>query len=1158
MPPPARLGRYRVQAGLPGDPETVWGAADLLVAEYRPDRLRCTASLDRDRYRPGSSLTARLNARYYFGTPAAASRVRFRVCLAPAPFAPPGYDGFVFGDENRETRGLDEDRVAVAETDAEGAASATLELPAGVEAPAALRLTLAAGVTVPGGETVSASATAWCDPVPYYLGIRLAANSPEPVPTGGDRRAFDWVAVNPDGSPHPAPEDLAWELLEIRWEHVLRENEEGRYVRDWERQLHRISSGAVRVPGAEGKGRFTVSCPGPGLYALRLAAGAGRIQSCIQFWHEAGGGNVARLADPSVLVLETDRPACRPGEEVEVRFRSPSAGQAVVAVMTSRVESVAVRPVQAGPNALRVQIPRTPLGTCLLAVTAVTPPEGTAEVPGRSFGMAALTVLHDDRRLRVDLDAPALVRPGTRFPVTLRLSTGGAPQEGTVHLMAVDEGVLALTAHPTPDPFAYFLGPRRPRPRVADLYGDVSADTAGRYATVSAVGGDGMGAFLLSVRPEDLRQAVAVSREVEVGAGGQAEVTLDVPAEYAGELRLMAVAVNRRGLGSAQRPVTVRSPLTILPSAPRAVAPGDTFQISAVLHAEPGISRVEMALSLEGPARVVSPGAAQTAVLDAGGTAALSWTCQAATAEAGRVSLTLQAAGDGHSRTAAEFLHVRPAALPVYRSGFERVLPGSSFFLAAGRGLLPGTVTVGGQVSATSRVETAGALAWLLQYPYGCLEQTLSRTVPCVAMPDQFPSPDATGPVADALRTLATCELPSGGFSMWSGDDLWVGGSLYAAHFLMEAERAGFPVEPSLRNRTVAFLRRVAVSGDGSLGVGDRAYALYLAASMGKPDLGLARGMAASAEHPPLVRLLAGAALVRSGRPAEGMPAVEKALGQNLLEGSLGWDDLDSDVRRAALALCVLNDIAPDNPAADRIADLVRRRRGPAGHWGTTQDNALAVLALARRRQEPVPGVALVTLGQGSEPRRVAGADVLTLTHADVAAGVTVAAQQGPVFVAWHERGIPAEVPADEVRQGIAVERQYLTLEGKPVRRRLRHGDLILVRLVLESPVARRNVVVADLLPGGLEIEDPSLATRASRPERPEEGALEPKAVQLREDRLVLCADMCGDAPHTRQFSYLARAVTRGDFAIPRVRAEAMYDPAVAGESGGAGRLVIE
>ena len=85
-------------------------------------------------------------------------------------------------------------------------------------------------------------------------------------------------------------------------------------------------------------------------------------------------------------------------------------------------------------------------------------------------------------------------------------------------------------------------------------------------------GGDSFGGRPLAVVPT--KTVALFSGLVKVGAGGMANVTLDVP-DFNGELRLMAVALSADKLGHADRPLTVRDPVVADIVLPRFLAPGD-------------------------------------------------------------------------------------------------------------------------------------------------------------------------------------------------------------------------------------------------------------------------------------------------------------------------------------------------------------------------------------------------------------------------------------------------------------------------------------------------------------------------------------------------------------------------------------------------------
>ena len=802
-----------------------------------------------------------------------------------------------------------------------------------------------------------------------------------------------------------------------------------------------------------------------------------------------------------------------------------------------------------------------------MAVTLITAPASGTVQPERLFGLIRLRLDQEQRRLVIHMGTPGLCRPGEPLRVNLAVTRAGEPTKADIHLLAVDEGVLSLTSHPVPNPFSFFYSSRRCPVNFADMYDEIIDEPTEAHGMVSRIGGGAAAArldvFLSGHREEDVRHAIVLSKVIETDDSGHASASFPTP-EFNGRLRVVAVALNREAVGSAVRPVFVRRPLTMLLSGPRTVAPDDTFEVTAVVSTEQPLRRPgHIRLILNGPARILSPDPSRLLEAGAAGYPPVVWRCRAAGDAMGRVDIRVEAQTEGETTSAKEFLRVRTASPPVFRARFLTIQPGETKVLTYPTGYVRGSLKASVEVASSRHVEVLPALAWLQDYAYTCLEQTVSRGVAALAFPalakqwdPEAPSSALdSGPLRQTLRRLAVLELPRGGFSMWSGGrDVWTSASVYACHFLSEVARTGYPLDPALKRRCMAFCTRVLREGADDVGIGDRAYALYILGTFGSPERDVARAMAGDAAGPSLVRLLAAATLIGADRASEGMPLLEQALKGDLRSGVLAWD-FDSDVRRQALALCVLADVSPQHPAIPRLVDALRRARNEEGHWGTTQDNALVLLALSKL--PPVTGGARARVRLPNGEIRTSAPDeplALSLTHPDDTIRVT--AVDGPLSVCIRERGVPTHPRSGEFGHGLTVRREYLRPDGEPVDI-LRHGDLVRVRITLATPGWRRNVVIADLLPGGLEVENAQLRTRHAIHEDPH--GLDPSLVQPQDDRLVLCADIYADddsGPAT--FEYTARAVTRGTFHIPRIRAESMYDATVAAESGGQGMLTIE
>ena len=181
-------------------------------------------------------------------------------------------------------------------------------------------------------------------------------------------------------------------------------------------------------------------------------------------------------------------------------------------------------------------------------------------------------------------------------------------------------------------------------------------------------------------------------------------------------------------------------------------------------------------------------------------------------------------------------------------------------------------------------MQFAGKLEHLLHYPYGCLEQTTSSAFPLIYLGDIAKALDpalldpkkGTGTPATlvqaGIRRIATMQLPGGGFSLWPGEQTvhpW--GSVYATHFLVEARKAGHPVEDNLYRNALDWLAgEVKAKGTyGSEELERTVYGLYVLSRAGKADLGTMDFLRQKQMKnlPPQSRALLAASYASAGNP---------------------------------------------------------------------------------------------------------------------------------------------------------------------------------------------------------------------------------------------------------------------------------------------------
>jgi hypothetical protein len=266
--------------------------------------------------------------------------------------------------------------------------------------------------------------------------------------------------------------------------------------------------------------------------------------------------------------------------------------------------------------------------------------------------------------------------------------------------------------------------------------------------------------------------------------------------------------------------------------------------------------------------------------------------------------------------------------------------------------------------------------------------------------------------------------------------------------------------------------------------------------------------------------------------------------------------------------------------SADEARPLVSwllGERGRAGIWNGTQDNVWGLIGLVAYQGAFEPRRALLTASAALEStellkraldlrqplvsRRIAMSEVMGIVPAGGSGRLTVkGAGSGAVF---YTARLSVARPARDVEplsHGITLGRRYLPVVGGrngAAATTFAPGDLVRVTLTVRVPEGRTFVAVSDPLPAGLEVADTTLATAApDAAEAGEDGGAFRwwyrgfDRIERKDQRVDLFATTLPGG--TYEVSYLARAVTPGTFFAAPTRAEAMYEPEIAGRGAGA------
>lgn len=1156
LPRQAARGRWRLSVSVDGVGEVA--DQSLSVEDFVPQRVGLTLDADTDTpLRAGQTRIVDATARFLYGAPGAGLMVRGSARIQPDPNPFPDQTGFRFGlhDERFSETVID---LPHAIADGQGRASIPVT-PGRAGRDSSLPLRARAIITVeePGGRPVSDDVRIPYRPRDTYVGLRMAGE--EDTARRGEAVRFEAVALDALGEAQSL--DADWRLIRTDWQYDWYRTDNGDWRWRRSRRVVPIEEGRVRLDGGEGGSLETPSLDW-GDYTLFVSID-GRDVASYGFWAGYGARPVDGVEAPDRVRLAGPSTAPAPGSRATVDIIAPYDGLAEVVVATDRVLETRHVAVSEGGNSLELPVTADWGAGAYVMVSVYTARDAaTRPTPRRAVGVIHVPVNVEARTFEIALDAPERVMPRERLSLDVT-ATGGPVREGAwVTVAAVDEGILLLTGFASPDPTRWFFGKNRLGVDLLDDYGRLLDPNQGPAAPVRS-GGDEIGAAGLSVVPT--RTVALFSGPVQFDRQGRARVELDIP-DFNGELRLMAVAWSTTGLGAASRPLTVRDDVPAELILPRFLSPGDLAEATLTLdNVSGGAGEYTVSFASEGPVSFARDSIARN--LDAGERSDTGVAIEAA--EAGIAELSLDVAGPGGFAVSRSYpIEVRPAFLPATNITRVSLRPGQGWQPPSDAlaDFISGTGSLRLSVSATP-IDVAAIYEALAAYPYGCTEQVVSQAFPLLyagqmaGLSGADMPADAEDTVRRAVESVLARQSADGAIGLWRiGDGAarpWLGA--YSADFLMRASEAGYAVPRAALARALDALAPVARgdlwaawgyngsapdprwSRDTQERITHRssAYAAYLLARAGRGDRSRLRymhdEMLGNIESP-LARAHIAGGLAAMGDRARAASAFDAAI------AALGYRNQGDWYQSPRRDLAGVVALAAEAGFDDLVEALTPRMAAdlPEPARLTTQEQAFLLLA-ARSMAGAADALSLEFSGEAMEGRTVR-------LDADGLAGAGSLFNRGerPVWLTAFARGVPSSAPP-AVAQGFAIEKGLYDRRGNTIDpSAIRRGDQIIVSLTVTPQQTRRlPLIIADLLPAGLEIEG------VLRPDDAGENGPYPwlgelnttRISEARDDRFLAAIDIQGrDAVRV---AYMVRAVTPGRFTLPGAVAEDMYDPEV-------------
>ncbi len=1198
-------GFYAIETGTSPDAPTgpwlarvkVGGKAfskSLRVETVMPNRLKIKLGWGASPWLSTDSSSMRLESTWLTGAKAGALKADVSLTFSPASTAFPAYKGWRFDDP---TRSPPSGRIVLFDDslEADGTADIPMDLSPEGQPPGLLKANILTRVFEPSGVFSSDAVQVDFHPYRQYVGVKVPEGDlyMGALPTDKQHRV-DLALVDRDGKPVKSGRiEVSLYKLEWRWwwekgEESLADVAKDLYARPIKREIVNVRDGSASWS-------FSVSYPNWGRYLVRASDAAPASQPSqspqqAQVRHASGsifyvdwpygsGGGRGDDTAATTLSLKSDKEGYTVGERARVTFPSNEGGRALVAIERSgklmKQEWVAT-----SKDRTVYELSLTPdmAPNVYVHVSFVQPHLQTAnDLPIRLYGVLPVMVQDPATRLSPVLDLPAQIAPNGDVAFAVREGQGKAM---TCTVAVVDEGLLGITRYATPDPRDEFYRKEASLLGSFDLYQYVAGAWSGKLETLLAVGGSEAGLAGGQRKVSRFPPVVWFFPAFEVKAGETVRKTFPI-GPYVGAVRFMVVAgslpsdaggstgatkiVGAAGaaFGKTEVSVPVRSKLMAQLTAPRVLSPGEEATIPATVFSFLGKSRARVTLEVKGAASLV--GAGEQFLDFAGDGDSLATFRIKAGDLPGPVHLSLKAeAGEARAGQDAD-LGVRSLAVAINAVQNLVVEAGKTW---SGEISYPGAAGSNSASLEFSRLPTLNLgerLPWLIGYPHGCAEQTVSKAFP------QLYVPAAVSLSADKLEELRTnvkaaiaklpgYQTPRGGFTFWpgeAGEDEWL--SVYATHFLVASRRSGYSVDNGLIDSALACLSKASrlwgSAYDWSKSV--QAYRLYVLALAGKGELGSMNRLREQKPLPASAQYRLAAAYALCGQ----RDGANRLLGEapQAIEAYGGLDDHTYGTlfrERASIleALNTMGDTARGLPIYRQLAEEISQNR-----WFSTQElsaalsAALPYAAAAAAQAGDIPELRVAMGERASVSLRLdrsqasldlAPGDALKTRCAISNAGKTA------VFVRVVSRGMPALPDEKRVANGLDVNVAYFDMNEAEVNpNSVEQGqDLVIDTTVRNlSGLALRNLALTQALPSGWEIVSFRPGEALPRPD--DEGGdqeLVPPQPPLyqyrdqRDDRVLTYFSL--DARETKTFRTYVNKTYEGRFYLPAVSVEAMYD----------------
>jgi uncharacterized protein YfaS (alpha-2-macroglobulin family) len=895
-----------------------------------------------------------LSAKWLFGTVAQNLKARVDVQLYKKVTQFEGLKDYAFDNPIAEFNTISK-TIFDGSLGANGTAPVNPFIDSVTDAPGVLLANMTVKVFEPGGGFSIDNISMPYHPYASYAGVKIPdGNKKWGYIANNKTQAFNIVNVSTSGELLKGNSDAEVEIYKIKWRwwwdntNYVSNFSESEYNKLLQKQTIRLvnGKGVFNYPFKESEyGRYLII-----VKDARSGHKTGKVFYVDDdSWQRRSDNYDASAA--AMLAIGSDNSKYNVGEEVRLTIPSGKNGRALVSVENgSKVLKTFWINTQQGETKFSFKAEKEMSPNIYVNVSLLQPHAQTVnDLPIRMYGVIPVTIENKETILKPTIRIADVIKPEQNTSITVGETNGKA---FSYVIAIVDEGLLDLTRFKTPNPYDAFYAKEALGIKSWDLYDYVIGAWGGELERILTIGGDADNLKSAKNRKANRFKPVVKFMGPFKYSGASQTHNFILPS-YMGSVRAMVIAANNGAYGIAEKSVAVKKPVILYTTLPRVLAPSEEFRLPVtVITTENSVKNVKISSQSNS---LVEISASPELSFTAPGEQTIFLSGKVKSGPGIAKIHVVAAAGKEQSSSDVE-IEVRNPNPPITQVTELALKPGETYngnITAIGDGM-SSKATI--ELSSIPAINLQKRLNYLIQYPYGCIEQTVSAAFPQLMLNDLMElnneeQADVQKNIRYAIVKLQNFQLEDGGFSYWpegEKSDEW--GSNYAGNFLLEASARGYTVPNNLLQQWRNYAREKSLAWTASTlpwygGDLIQAYRLYLLALANAPEIGAMNRLKESKLLSQEAKWRLAAAYAIAGQSQTALQLISGLSSSFPVRTNWGAT-YGSDLRDQAMALETLTILNRFTEAEQLVRDIAYKLSQET--WYSTQTTAYRLIAISK------------------------------------------------------------------------------------------------------------------------------------------------------------------------------------------------------------------